>query len=57
MEQNFYQGEEQQDPSVLFSFGVRIELTMNSEAFHLFWVLEHLGRVGLNNLSNIIYGH
>ena len=57
MEQNFYQGEEQQDPSVLPSFGVRIELTMNSEAFHLLWVLEHLGRVGLNNLSNIISGH
>lgn len=57
MEQNFYQGEEQQDPSVLPCFGVKIVLTMNSEAFHLFWVLAHFGRVWLNNLSNIICGH
>ena len=38
------------------NFAVRIVLAMSSETFHLFWVLVHLGRVVLNNLSNIIYG-
>ena len=39
------------------NFGIRIVQAMSSEAFHLLGALVHFGKIVLNNLFNIIYGH